>query len=93
MKRVRRENSRQVIAAGKSDLLYQQCIWHPILTKNEAKRRIKVATLFSSEASRLRLVCAILMEIAEKWKILLWSYRQNEFTEKMFIPRFPLISL
>jgi len=34
----------------------------------QLKRRIKVASVFPNEASLLRLVSAVLMEISEKWK-------------------------
>jgi len=34
----------------------------------EVKRRTRVATLFPNEASLLRLVTAILMEISEEWE-------------------------
>lgn len=34
----------------------------------EIKRRTRVATLFPNEASALRLVCAVLMEISEEWE-------------------------
>ena len=34
----------------------------------EAKRRTRVATLFPNEASCLRLVSAVLMEIADEWQ-------------------------
>jgi transposase-like protein len=34
----------------------------------EVKRRTRVATLFPSEASCLRLVCAVLMEISDEWE-------------------------
>jgi transposase-like protein len=34
----------------------------------ELKRRTRVATLFPNEASLLRLVSAILMEISEEWE-------------------------
>lgn len=40
----------------------------------EIKRRTRVATLFPSEASLLRLVSAVLMEISEEWE-----------TEKMYL--------
>ena len=34
----------------------------------ELKRRTRVATLFPNEASRLRLVSALLMETSEEWE-------------------------
>ena len=34
----------------------------------EIKRRTRVATLFPNEASLLRLVSAVLMEISEEWE-------------------------
>ncbi len=34
----------------------------------ELKRRTRVATLFPSEVSLLRLVSAVLMEISEEWE-------------------------
>jgi putative transposase len=34
----------------------------------EVKRRTRVAALFPSEASCLRLVSAVLMEISEEWQ-------------------------
>ena len=34
----------------------------------EIRRRTRVAGLFSNEASALRLVCAVLMEISEDWE-------------------------
>ena len=34
----------------------------------EVKRRTRVATLFPSEASCLRLVSAVLMEISDEWE-------------------------
>ena len=34
----------------------------------EVKRRTRVATLFPNEASLLRLVSAVLMEISEEWE-------------------------
>ena len=34
----------------------------------EIKRRTRVATLFPNEASALRLVSAVLMEISEEWE-------------------------
>jgi putative transposase len=38
------------------------------LTNKEIKRRTRVATLFPNEASLLRLVSAVLMEISEEWE-------------------------
>ena len=35
----------------------------------EIKRRTRVATLFPNEASALRLVTAVLVEISEEWEI------------------------
>ena len=34
----------------------------------ELKRRTRVATLFPNEASLLRLVTAVLMELSEEWE-------------------------
>jgi transposase-like protein len=47
----------------------------------EIKRRTRVATLFPNEASLLRLVSAVLMEISEEWETVAWSHMKNEFTE------------
>jgi len=47
----------------------------------EIKRRTRVATLFPNEASLLRLVSAVLMEISEEWeteKIYLKIYLRME---------------
>ena len=37
-------------------------------TNKELKRRTRVATLFPNEASLLRLVSAVLIEISEEWE-------------------------
>ena len=64
----------------------------------EIKRRTRVARLFPNEASLLRLVSAIEMEISEEWfvgkRYLKWKWRtktnlpiqkKKEFTEKMLL--------
>ena len=49
--------------------------WHRTRTSNllertnkEVKRRTRIATLFPNEATLLRLVSAVLMEISEDWE-------------------------
>jgi len=63
------------VGAGLTVFSFPRCHWRRLRTSNlverlsqEIKRRTRVAGLFPNEASLLRLVAAVLMEISEEWE-------------------------
>jgi hypothetical protein len=57
------------ITFAPSDQVFRKVVGHMIERLNrEIKRRTRVASLFPNEASLLRLISAILIEISEEWE-------------------------
>jgi len=63
------------VEQGLTVFLFPRSHWRWLRTSNlverlsqEIKRRTRVAGLFPNEASPLRLVAAVLMEISEEWE-------------------------